>query len=224
MRGFSRISTMTRHYCWVACGEKHVEMAERSARLAEGIDHLTLGGTLTIVHLDRFDMQQNVLAQARHLCSDEVAEGDEVVFLDNDALLVKPLPALGDCNVGVTWRDNMGDVSMLMPYNYGVVMAKKCPDTIAAWFWMCDHISKQQPKNQNWYGNQVALRELVGGIGNPERDHGYFKVKTLHLPCETYNWTPETEGEDFSDKYVVHCKGNRKDMLDHYYSRIMEAA
>lgn len=180
--------------------------------------------SVSLVQIDAFDMLENVKAQAEFLCKDMVRSEDEVVFLDNDALLAKPLPEMGDCNVGVTWRDNLGALSMLQPYNYGVVMAKKCPDTIAAWFWMCDHIGKQTPQNQAWYGNQVALRELVGGVGRAEMVHGYFKIKTLHLPCETYNWTPEDVGEDISEKYVVHCKGDRKDLLDHYYNRIMEAA
>lgn len=202
---------MTRHYCWVASGESHIEMARQS---------MSLAGSGSLIQVDRFDMLENVKAQAEFLCS--VNDGDEVVFLDNDALMAKPLPELGDYDLCVTWRDNMGAVSMLMPYNYGVVMCKRSFDTIAAWLWMCDHITHQTPKNQNWYGNQVALRELVGGIGREYTDHGYFKLRTKFLPCEQYNWTPEDVDEDITDKYVIHCKGNRKDLLEHYYQRITD--
>jgi hypothetical protein len=169
-------------------------------------------------------MLMNVICQA-HWLSQREATGEPVAFLDADAFMVQPLPDLGSgWDVGVTWRDNLGDLSMLQPYNYGVVFARRTVVAQAAWWWMCNHIAHQNPKNQDWYANQVALRELCGP---PQEDvsvrgHDCFDVTVKHLPCFTWNYTPDTE-EDVSDKIFVHCKGNRKDLLNHYYHEIMAA-
>ncbi len=117
----------------------------------------------------------------------------------------------------------MGDFSDRMPYNYGVIGARKSASTVAAWAWMANHISRQGRKEQKWYGNQVALRELVGGVSAEPvvAKHPWFSVSVHFIPCETYNYTPKDIGEDIGEKVMLHLKGNRKDMIKHYYDRIM---
>jgi len=216
------------NFCWVAYGPEHIEMAQRSMDTVRKHYPDAKFWLIAEKYIPQLSLMQQMTAdQARVL--NEIQLGETVCFLDNDALLLKPFEMDNDeFDVAVTWRDNMGDLSMLMPYNYGVVFARKTYNSMAAWFWMVQHVGRQNKKNQKWYGNQVALRELCGPINYKQgeltvRSHGYFSVKVAHYPCDLYNWTPE-EVEDTEGKYIVHCKGNRKDLLDHYYSAIMEAA
>lgn len=171
-------------------------------------------------------MLMNVICQA-HWLSQREATGEPVAFMDADAFLLRPLELPeGSWDIAPTYRENMGNFSNLMPYNYGVVFARRTVCAQAAWWWMCDHITHQTPTNQRWYGNQVALRELCGAPKANEDvvvETEYFDVTVHSLPCEQYNWTPEGE-EPVEDRFVVHCKGDRKDLLAHYYNEIMEAA
>lgn len=172
-------------------------------------------------------MLMNLMCQT-HWLTLRGATHDQVVFLDVDAFLAKPIPLLSkDHDVAVTWRDNVGNVSKIMPYNYGVVIVQQTVQSIMGWSWMCNHITHQTPDNQKWYANQVALRELCGPINHEDtvttRDHEYFDIRVRHFPCETWNWTPEEGLPSLDGKIVVHCKGNRKDQLEHYYKEIMGA-
>jgi len=168
---------------------------------------------------DKPFMLMTMMCQAHYLMS-QPKDNEVVVFLDSDAFVLKKLPDLGEFDVCVTWRDNMGDLSMLMPYNYGVVFARRTVNAAVAWTWMCQRITQMKPEYQKWYADQVAIRELVGGINYTNtievRDHGYFDVRVAHLPCQQFNWSPD-KPEDPGDRYIVHFKGARKDMADYYY-------
>lgn len=162
------------------------------------------------------------------------AKGEPVLFLDVDTIVRKPFP-FGHADLVVTWRDHVGysngekvsGVSELMPYNYGVLGCLASERTYEAFQWMRAQILKMSAQHQNWYGNQLALAALVGS--RPEEgvreittkvrwsltDSG-TELKVRQLPCELWNYTPQGEGEDVRDKGIIHCKGNRKDLMQHY--------
>jgi len=155
----------------------------------------------------------------RDFCASQ--QGD-VIFLDPDVLMArKPdLEALQD--IAVTWRDGLGDISRRMPYNTGVVMAK-CGQRSAQFFnLMVQRIEAMPEEHQKWYGNQLALAELLGepnhvlrDMWKHQRDEGWSLPYAAHdaifnqLPCDMYNWTPEGD-EPWTGEYFVHLKGNRK--------------
>ena len=167
-------------------------------------------------------MLMNVLCQSKHLFHMEPS--DTVCFLDVDAFMVKELPDMErDWDVAPTWRDNMGQLSDLMPYNYGVIFARATIQAMCGWLWMADHITHQTEDRKKWYGNQVALRELCGPPveGIQVRDHSYFDIRVKPLPCTKWNWTPDDDNPKVSPSghYFVHFKGNRKDLADWYHER-----
>lgn len=177
-------------------------------------------------------MVANLDAQLLHL---NLADyGQQVLFLDADVLVKKPIEMSVGMDVLVTWRKSVGpgdgkdDVAALMPYNYGVVGAVVSVKTREAWTWMRAQVLNMSPTEQNWYGNQLAIAALVGappesgrGIKNVPiawslRDLGGAGVNVEQQPCETHNFTPQAEGEDVSDKFVLHFKGDRKHMMEAY--------
>jgi hypothetical protein len=221
-------------YVWVVHGEAYAEncalsmdtvlKADPGAYLIAYTDKLypNLGENQKVIqgYHDHPFMLMNVLCQFAHLVV--LLEDHDVWFLDSDVLMHKK-PDLPDSDITVTWRNDMGEVSDRMPYNYGVIGARKTVGSVAAWAWMANHISRQGKKEQKWYGNQVALRELVGGVSDKPviASHPWFDVTVDFLPCETYNYTPKDIGEDIDNKVMLHLKGNRKDQIKHYYDRIM---
>lgn len=175
-------------------------------------------------------MVANLDAQLLHLNTSDY--GTHVLFLDADVLVKKPIDLICAVDVFVTWRhsatgEGKDQLAALMPYNYGVVGAVVNAKTREAWTWMRAQVLNMGPSDQNWYGNQLAIAALVGAppesgseiktvpISWSLRDLGTPLVVQQH-PCETHNFTPKAEGEDVSDKFVLHFKGNRKQMMTSY--------
>lgn len=174
-------------------------------------------------------MVANLDAQLLHLNTAEY--GTKVLFLDADVLVKKPME-LGPVDALVTWRhsasgEGKDSLAALMPYNYGVIGAVVNARTREAWTWMRAQVLNMSPAEQNWYGNQLAIAALVGcppesgseiktvPISWSLRDLGQPIVVQQH-PCETHNFTPQAEGEDVTDKFVLHFKGDRKQMMSAY--------
>lgn len=175
-------------------------------------------------------MVANLDAQLLHLNTADY--GRHVLFLDADVLVKKPVELICAVDLLVTWRhsasgEGKDSLAALMPYNYGVVGAVVNARTREAWTWMRTQVLNMSPTEQNWYGNQLAIAALVGAP--PESGSEIKTVPitwslrdlgtplTVHqLPCATHNFTPQAEGEDVSDKFVLHFKGNRKQMMDAY--------
>ena len=233
----SEEGSMSRDYVWVVHGDAFAEACEMSINTVLKTDpggnikvytdklYPNLGKYQEVIqgYHDKPFMLMNVLCQFAHLA--DANPGRNVLFLDADLLLTKQFPVnRTGYGLTVTWRKDMGDLSNLMPYNYGVLGAKKRPSTVAAFAWMASHITRQGEKQQKWYGNQVALRELVGAPQDKKKTwitHPWFDIDVHYLPCDIYNYTPKSLNEDISEKTAIHCKGDRKDMLKHYYDRIM---
>ncbi len=172
-------------------------------------------------------MVANMDAQIQ--CLLDTPNGDSVLFLDADTLALRPFPWT-DADIHVTYRNDVnGDREMArqQPYNYGVLGVNVTPATIEAFYWLRARILRMNPDRQRWYGNQLALADLLGQPnGGKERrirwtleDEG-TSLSVCELPCSVWNWTPNAPGEDITGKGIIHCKGDRKDLLDHYAARV----
>jgi len=210
-----------------AVGEEHRKMAEVSARTARLCHPFARVVIDTYIAEKRPMMVANLDSQIKVL--QEAKENEEVLFLDTDILMRKPFP-FESHDMTVTWRDTtipgVVGVAKMMPYNYGVLGCRARPATIEAFYWLRSRILQMSNNYQQWYGNQLALAELAAA---PERDIGHAvryirwsatdpgtPLIVKYLPCEVYNYTPQSENEDVSEKTFLHFKGGRKHMMASY--------
>lgn len=189
------------------------------------------GRVITRTHGD-FDNQPwmlaNVSAQCDWLLSQKENRREVTVFLDNDIIVRQAMPELpDDADIYVTWRDNVGDLSKAQPYNYGVVIVRHTIPAMRAMMWLEDRVSKMAPRHQKWYGNQIALREMVGPLKRNETVirtlHNSVPVKIHQLPCHKFNWSPPADRlrQNAGDKVFIHLKGDRKEAFDYYWNKVM---
>ncbi len=183
-------------------------------------------------------MLANLEAQIQALSWAWTGNYERITFLDTDTLLLKPLLAFGD--IAFTWRAYVGvgeegekveGIAVRMPYNYGVIVARPCLKSFEAFIWLRERIRAMHSQNQQWYGNQLAAAELAGprpesGGGIDQRclpwkitNHGKT-IQVGKLPCEQYNYTPQKPGEDVTEKYVLHFKGGKRDLMSIYAKRL----
>lgn len=156
--------------------------------------------------------------------------GERVLFLDADTLMLQPFPWT-DADIHATWRTDVnGDIEMAraQPWNYGVLGVTVTPAVIEAFIWLRARILKMAPRNQDWYGNQLALADLLGAARSEpfttavrwtHIDRG-TPLTVQPLPCDVWNFSPNGPDEDVSGKGILHMKGNRKDLIEHYAGRL----
>ena len=187
--------------------------------------------------LDRHDLYEVVeMGQIRHMrpmVANLYAQVDycltylknPTLFLDVDTLVLAPFTF--DADLMVTWRDSSSagvseDLARLMPYNYGVIGAGSDVTATEAFIWMRQRCTEYHSGLQDWYGNQTALRELVGPQGETEIVLPSGPITVDQFPCAKYNYTPESADEDLEGKFIVHPKGDRKDMFFEIAERIKQ--
>lgn len=170
-------------------------------------------------------MVANIDAQLAALM--EAKRGERVLFLDADTLIRKTFPWEPGIDLYTTWRDHVnGDREMArhQPYNYGVVGAVANAATIEAFIWLRARVLQMSSENQDWYGNQLALSSLLGQPRSEPwtarirwtlADEG-SQLRVMPLPCETWNYSPNAPDEDVSGKGILHMKGGRKDLMQHF--------
>lgn len=233
---------MTAYVYWIR-GEKFAELARLSIASVRKVDPKADvyvwtddyrgtprfdGVAWHVLEPGRPAMVANLDAQLAAL--NYLTRGTQVLFLDADTILRRPFPFRLDADLYVTWRPDVnGDVEMakFQPYNYGVLGTHVRPVTIEAFLWLRARILQMTPKNQGWYGNQLALADLVGGppaegeaskecrIHWAMNDRG-TPLKVKQLPCSVWNYSPNELGEDVSERAILHLKGDRKDLMQHY--------
>jgi len=124
----------------------------------------------------------------------------EVLFLDPDIIVRKdPWDAFDqDFDVALTRR--VGELFVdgvntngTMPYNTGVSFSRNGK------FWKAVHkeMRGMSFKDRSWFGEQMAVANVVKS--------GRFNV--LELSCADYNYSPNKQDEDVSEKYITHYKG-----------------
>lgn len=182
---------------------------------------------VTMLETGRPAMVANLDAQIACLLDSKV--GERVLFLDADTLVLQSFPWT-DADIHATWRKDVnGDVEMArqQPWNYGVLGVNVTQATIEAFIWMRARVLKMNPQRQQWYGNQLALADLLGqpNGGNMRRvrwtleDRG-TPLTVEELPCSVWNYSPSGPDEDVSGKGILHMKGDRKDLIEHYAAKV----
>lgn len=156
-------------------------------------------------------------------------KGERVLFLDADTLMLQPFPWT-NADIHATWRPDVnGDIDMArqQPWNFGVLGVTVTPAVIEAFIWLRQRVLKMSKQNQAWYGNQHALADLLGQPnGGKERrirwtlEDAGTPLSVCELPCEVWNYSPSGPDEDVSGKGILHMKGNRKDLIEHYAARL----
>lgn len=236
---------MTAYVYWLR-GEPFVELARLSIASVRKVDPAAKvyvwtdepnttprisGVTWQTLEPGRAAMVANLDAQIAAL--NYLQRGDNVLFLDADVLMRQKFPWSLVPDLYVTWRDHVNHDPALdefcktQPYNYGVVGCHVRPQTIEAFHWLRARILAMNARNQAWHGNQLALAELVGkapGGGQADKDvrirwslNDRGTVLTVRqLPCETFNYSPDSADEDVSGKAILHMKGDRKDLMQHF--------
>jgi len=233
-------------YCWFVRGERHAAMARVSI---ESVRKADPGSKCIVVADDDVNiaapihqmpggmpiMLANLEAQFRAML---LYPDEDIVFLDTDTLVLEPIvPA--DATLTITWRDHVRTedgakvegIASEMPYNYGVLIARKCSLAIDAIIWMRERIRKMHPRLQAWYGNQLALFELAGprpesGIRIDKRRIPWTltqygnEIEIAKVPCETWNYTPSRVGEPLEGKKVLHFKGHARALMESYAKRL----
>lgn len=132
------------------------------------------------------------------------------VMLDTDMLIVDDISLPGDWDAAVTYR-RIHDVIVKgvgvvpMPYNGGLIFVNN-----RGFIRSClDKMEAQEPRWQEWYGDQMALRDVVA--------EEKFDVKILRDPA--WNYVPEHLGDTTPAK-ILHFKGQRKSMMQSYFEAL----
>jgi hypothetical protein len=180
-------------------------------------------------------MLANLQSQVHYCLSDNFSA--PTVFLDADVLVTRRTNVFeskdywSKRDLVVTQRDHVGyddegqkvvGVARNMPYNYGVLLVNNSAGGKEAMIWLRDRVTRFGSTYQGWYGNQWALRELVGGSyldRTPrlvERNTGFWTIRVQVISCDTHNFTPRTTEDDLKDVCFLHAKGDRDELFNHY--------
>ena len=149
-----------------------------------------------------YDGERLMTYRLRHLAVPK----KPMIVLDTDVVVQADLEPVFDqkFDVALTKRHgrimyNGTDIVPLMPWNTGVMFSK----SRAFWRECAESCAKAPEKIQQWWGDQVSVKLAVDSC----------RYKVLELPVEKFNYTPATESEDVSARYVVHYKGPRKQWM-----------
>lgn len=245
--------SLTNSYAWFVRGATHAAMCRTSVESVKKADPKARCIVVTderqhdwdipgVLHLQIDEglpiMLANLEAQVSAMSAAWNDNHEQIVFLDTDTLMLKPMECFGD--IAFTYRDNVGiddngekveGVAARMPFNYGVVIARPSLKSFEAMLWIRERIRSMHYTHQHWYGNQLAAAELGGRM--PDKDVEIvdrvipWKLtkagKTLQvgkIPCERFNYTPQALDEDVTEKFVLHFKGARRDLMKPYAERL----
>jgi hypothetical protein len=229
-----------RYYLWVAKGAEHNALARLSMASVARHDPFA-----PVMHMDldhpsydtirELPMMLVGLEAAFRVLADLGAD-DELVCLDTDTLALGPVDILDEAaDMAVTYRHGEGDEGELfakMPYNFGVLAFRGGAGGIEACLWLRERVRGMAQQWQDWYGNQMALAELLpeappeGTIDivrarlrwGPARPGNCIAVR--RLPCSTWNYTPRSIDEDVAGKVVLHFKGDRKALMREWATKL----
>ena len=167
----------------------------------------------------------------RDYVSSETMRGP-TVLMDIDILLQRSPAVLfdGGFDIGLTYTTD----STLHPFNAGVILidptTRKSP--VMNFFTMLDeHVATLGAEHQEWYGDQMALAEIVGaggvsnwrGVVDSETDG----VRLRALPANDWNASLPLDSNDkaifaaLPDAGLVHFKGERKGLMLRYATEIL---
>lgn len=239
-------------YCWWVRGAAFAELAVKSIASIKRFDRFLVDRQFVVITDDcatyehaagLFDKQVSLIQDyhsgrpamvanldAQITCLMNTPMGERVLFLDADTLMLRPFEWT-DADIHATYRHEVnGDIEMArqQPWNYGVLGVNITPAVIEAFIWLRQRVLKMSKQNQQWYGNQLALMDLLGAAREQRFDTAVrwalgdagTPLSVQPLPCDVWNYSPNNSDEDISGKGILHMKGNRKDLIEHYAGRI----
>ena len=136
----------------------------------------------------------------------------KIIWLDYDVIVQRDLREIfsmmdaAPCDVMLTRRDarekTVSDALLAdCPHNMGV--AWSLGSGRALWIRALE-IYRTFKNPDGWLDGQRAIEKAIASTPS---------VTVRSLPCHDYNYTPQAPGEDCSDKWAVHYKGERKRWL-----------
>ncbi len=190
-----------------------------------------VGGPLRRIHVP-VDHSALMLSRSRAqlACVERSDFARPLVLLDSDILLRGSLQPLfdDDFDVALTWR-----VNKTMPVNGGlVVLHHRRPDVSRAFYQRFLRVYEERYAangNAGWYGDQLALRDLVGLSYRDVDRHPLVErdgCRIRLLPCDVYNFSPDNTlaaiADGLPDKLVLHFKGQRKRLMEPFWRCFLE--
>ena len=197
-----------------------IQIAEFDAKSIDTVDHVERVNFFheTFIY-DRTKAQRDI-----------VNKFGPTVFLDSDMLIIESINEffnIQDYDFSITMRSKDYNQFVLLPnklhkQKFPEIIGKKVGDLMPynGGFFYCKNVKtleymlssyKNITKNYyEWYGDQIALKALI--------DNHMFKIK--FFDGNIYNYTPNSISEDFSDKKVLHFKGNKKTYFKPIYRRL----
>lgn len=148
-----------------------------------------------------------------------------LLLIDSDILINGSIASIfdSDFDVALTWRNNK-----LMPINGGlIILNNRRPEAVRDFFGRFISIYKtsySDSENSRWYGDQLALRDVINLSLDEYSDYKIMMVngcRILLLSCNVYNFSPENKYQelcsDLSGKMILHFKGERKRLMGHFW-------
>jgi hypothetical protein len=148
-----------------------------------------------------------------------------LLLIDSDILVNGSMASVFDIDfdVGLTWRKNK-----TMPINGGlIVLNNRRPEVVRNFFGHFISIYRtaySDSENSRWYGDQLALRDLINLNLEDFSDEKIIMVngcRVLLLSCDVYNFSPKNKYNeicsDLSEKVILHFKGERKRLMAHFW-------
>jgi len=163
-------------------------------RTTSKIDHLMF---------TRVRMYDAVIRNIRH----------DTVLVDSDVVIQKDLTGVfGDWDVALTVRDDSNPLFDVMPFNEGVIFCRPTEGARRFWNGIVNIYTQLPDYLRPWSGGQLSLGIACGEQLRSENSNliTIEGIKIKLLPHSLFNYTPEHDDEDLSDKYIVHYKGTRK--------------
>jgi hypothetical protein len=169
-------------------------------------------------------------SKAQLACVDASTFDRPLVLLDSDILLNGSLQPVfeEDFDVGLTWR-----ASRTMPINGGLlVLHNRRPEVARAFFrkFVALYVERYgSDNNASWYGDQLALHDLVG-LTHQQMQATDLVVKDgcriRLLPCDRFNFSPDNRlaaiVDGLPEKAVLHFKGQRKRLMEPFWTAFLQ--
>ena len=155
-------------------------------------------------------MLERAYAQLAYLAGCE--EGQHIVLIDTDTIVVRDVSDVFaiEFDVAVTIRDSpQYDFEKRMPYNNGIVYLRNTQSTQDYLRSVIECNEEMEEELHAWSGNQFAVLSLLGRQ-EPYEVVRIGSAKVLILPCDPYNYTPDTTSERIHEKFILHFRGNAK--------------
>ena len=182
----------------------------------------------------RYEFSHQAMMMARaEAYANLPASGAMRVFLDTDMLVVNEItPAMFSTAADIYLCRRYFDKEKLVNVNFrGMAMAEYSGVTLdIAWPYLgcflatrsqhCLQIiyqsmKKMAPKYQNWYGDQIALKELSN-----RSDIKLASLSENHFGHLSDGLAETMQGVINKSIYILHFKGNRKSRLGEFYATI----